>query len=60
MLLRGAKPGVISEAIGHSPVAFTTDTYSHIIEEMQSYAMAMLDKALPPGKNGIKTKLTSN
>jgi len=35
MLLRGAKPKVISEALGHSSVAFTMDTYSHIIEGMQ-------------------------
>ncbi|MDP2954529.1 MAG: site-specific integrase, partial [Chloroflexota bacterium] len=35
MLLRGAKPKVISEALGHSSVAFTMDTYSHIIGGMQ-------------------------
>jgi len=29
MLLRGAKPKVISEALGHSSVGFTLDTYSH-------------------------------
>jgi len=52
MLLWGAKPKVISEALGHSSVAFTIDTYSHIIEGMQSEAMALLDEVLPPGKNG--------
>ena len=36
MLLRDAKPKVISEALGHASVAFTTDVYSHIIEGMQS------------------------
>ena len=35
MLLRGAKPKVISEALGHASVAFTMDVYSHIIEGMQ-------------------------
>ena len=54
MLLRGAKPKVISEALGHSSVAFTMDVYSHIIEGMQSDAMALLDEVLPPGKNGVK------
>jgi integrase len=49
MLLRGAKPKVISEALGHSSVAFTMDTYSHIIEGMQEDAMALLDEVLPPG-----------
>jgi integrase len=53
MLLMGAKPKVISEALGHSSVAFTMDTYSHIIEGMQSEAMALLDEVLPRGKNGI-------
>jgi len=48
-LSRGAKPKVISEALGHSSVAFTLDTYSHIIEGMQEEAMALLDEVLPAG-----------
>ncbi len=59
MLLRGAKPKVISEALGHSSVAFTIDVYSHIIEGMQSDAMALLDEVLPPGKNGTKNKINA-
>jgi integrase len=51
MLLAGAKPKVISEALGHASVAFTMDTYSHIIEGMQAEAMELLDKKLPAGKN---------
>jgi integrase len=51
MLLRGAKPKVISEALGHSSVAFTMDVYSHIIDGMQSDAMALLDEVLPAGVN---------
>jgi integrase len=57
MLLRGAKPKVISEALGHSSVAFTMDTYSHIIDGMQEDAMALLDEVLPVGviqKNNAK------
>ncbi len=57
MLLRGAKPKVISEALGHSSVAFTMDTYSHIIEGMQQDAMALLDEVLP---NGIVQKFNAN
>jgi integrase len=49
MLLRGAKPKVISEALGHASVAFTMDTYSHIISGMQEDAMALLDEVLPAG-----------
>ena len=48
-LLRGAKPKVISEALGHSAVAFTMDVYSHIISGMQEDAMALLDEVLPAG-----------
>lgn len=56
MLLRGAKPKVISEALGHANVAFTMDVYSHIIEGMQSDAMALLDGVLQKGKTGIAQK----
>ena len=62
MLLKGVAPKVISEALGHASVAFTMDTYSHIIEGMQGDAMALLDKVLPEGVNGtfknINAKLT--
>jgi integrase len=51
MFLRGAKPKVISEALGHSSVAFTMDVYSHIIEGMQSDAIALRDEVLPAGVN---------
>lgn len=60
MLLRGAKPKVISEALGHASVAFTMDVYSHIIEGMQSDAMALLDEILPPGKSSNFQKITSD
>jgi integrase len=60
MLLKGAKPKVISEALGHSSVAFTMDTYSHIIEGMQEDAMALLDEVLPAGKNGVSRKNNAN
>ena len=50
MLLRGAKPKVISEALGHASVGFTLDTYSHVISGMQDEAMALLDEVLPAGR----------
>lgn len=57
MLLRGAKPKVISEALGHASVSFTMDVYSHIMEGMQEDAMALLDAVLPAGVNeGISKK----
>jgi len=51
MLLRGAKPKVISEALGHFSVAFTMDTYSHIIEGVQEGTLALLDEVLLKGIN---------
>jgi integrase len=59
MLSRGAPPKVISEALGHSSVAFTMDTYSHIIKGMQEEAMSLLNEVMPEGVlNQINTKLT--
>ena len=49
MLLKGAKPKVISEALGHASVAFTMDVYSHIMEGMQEDAMTLLDEVMPVG-----------
>ena len=60
MLMKGAKPKVISEALGHASVAFTMDTYSHIIEGMQEDAMALLNEVLPAGKDGVTEKITLN
>lgn len=54
ILLRGAKPKVISEALGHASITFTMNTYSHIIEGVQEDAMALLDEVLPAGINGVK------
>ncbi len=47
------------EALGHSYIAFTMEVYSHIIEGMQSDAMALLDEVLPAGKNGVKNKINA-
>ena len=49
MLMAGVHPKIVSEALGHASVAFTMDTYSHIISGMQEDAMALLDEVLPPG-----------
>ena len=63
MLLRGAKPKVISEALGHSSVAFTMDVHSHIIDGMQEQAMALLDEVLPAGisaRNNTTSRLQAS
>jgi len=58
MLLQEANPKVISEALGHSSVAFTLQVYSHIIEGMQADAMTLLDKVLPAGNSKNNVNLT--
>jgi len=60
MLLWGAKPKVISEALGHSSVAFTMDTHLHILQGMQSEAMVLLDEVLPAGKNGAVRRIDTD
>ncbi len=52
MLLLGVSPKVISEALGHSSVAFTMDVYSHCLPTMQKDAMALLDRVMPGGVSG--------
>jgi integrase len=60
ILLRGAKPKVISEALGHASVGFTMDVYSHIIQGMQSEAMVLLGEVLPVPQNGHRERINTN
>jgi len=46
-LRRGALPKVVSDALGHSSVAFTMDTYAGRIPQQE--AMALLNEVLPEG-----------
>ena len=45
MLAAGVHPKVASEQLGHSRVALTLDTYSHVIPGMQEDAVAKIDAA---------------
>jgi integrase len=53
MLLNGVAPKAISEALGHSSVAFTMDVYSHILPDVQKEAMTLVDEVLPADVNGV-------
>jgi hypothetical protein len=48
MLLGGVHPKIVSEMLGHSSVAFTLDTYGHVIPTLQQAAMRRLDEMLEP------------
>jgi integrase len=46
LLEQGVHPKVVSEALGHSSVAFTLDTYAHVIPSMQTDSARALERAL--------------
>ena len=41
----GLSPTVVSEALGHASVAFTLDTYSHVLPSMQGETARVLEAA---------------
>lgn len=45
-LLAGVHPKVVSEALGHTSVAFTMDTYAHVLPTMQEDAAVMIEALL--------------
>jgi integrase len=52
MLAAGVNPKVTSERLGHATVAFTLDTYSHVLPDMQRQAAEAMDRLLgrPAGR----------
>ena len=48
LLSRGVHPKIVSEMLGHSTIAITLDTYSHVISTMQREAAMVMDELLGP------------
>ncbi|MEE8530661.1 MAG: site-specific integrase [Hyphomicrobium sp.] len=46
LLRQGVHPKIVSERLGHSTIAITLDTYSHVLPGMQEDAAAKIDAAL--------------
>jgi hypothetical protein len=46
LLSAGVHPKVASEALGHSSVSFTMDTYQHLMPTMQDAATRAIEEAL--------------
>jgi hypothetical protein len=44
MLQAGIHPKVVSERLGHASVAFTLDTYSHVVPGLQEAAAKRFDR----------------
>ena len=58
MLLRlGIQPKVVQERLGHSTIAITMDTYSHLLPSIQAEAMLKftLDYQVTDSKQAIQT-----
>ena len=48
MLKGGVHPKIVSERLGHASVAFTLDTYSHVMPGLQEAAAERFDRMLEP------------
>jgi integrase len=46
LLTAGVHPKVASEALGHSSVAFTMDTYQHLMPTMHEQAVRAIEEAI--------------
>jgi integrase len=46
LLVQGVHPRVVMETLGHSRIALTMDTYSHVIPELQREAATKMDSLL--------------
>jgi integrase len=50
MLLENINPKVVSETLGHSSVAITLDTYSHVLPSMQRDSADRMNRLLQAAK----------
>ena len=46
LLTRNVNPKIVSEMLGHSTIATTLDTYSHVLPNMRNQAAAAMEEAL--------------
>ena len=46
LLTRNVNPKIVSEMRGHSTIAITLDTYSHVLPNMRDAAAAAMEEAL--------------
>ncbi len=48
MLAQGVHPKIVQERLGHSTIAVTLDSYSHVAPGLQQTAALAFDKILQP------------
>jgi integrase len=46
LLSKGINPKIVSERLGHSSIALTLDTYSHVLPTMQQDATDQIEKLM--------------
>ena len=46
LLTRNVNPKIVSEMLGHSTIAITLDTYSHVLPNMRDQTAAAMEEAL--------------
>ena len=56
LLASGVHPKVASERLGHSTVGITLDIYSHVLPNMQTDAVTLVDDALRAAVQGLSDK----
>jgi integrase len=58
-LKNGEHPKIVSEILGHSSVAFTMQTYSHVLPGMQAEAARKLEESLLGSAHNRRTNATA-
>ena len=51
LLEQNIHPKIVSERLGHSTIALTMDTYSHVLPSMQESAISVMDQVFNKAKN---------
>jgi len=60
MLKQGIHPKIVQERLGHSSIAITLDTYSHVTPGLQQAAAKTFDQAFTRGYNAIRVLQNSH
>ena len=56
MLKAGIHPKIVQERLGHSTIAMTLDTYSHVTPGLQQAAAESFDRLLNPKRENDRVE----
>lgn len=59
MLKQGVHPKIVQERLGHSSIAITLDTYSHVAPGLQEAAAAGFDKLVSVRRGGRRRAIAT-